>query len=55
MTLLDRLTAPGPKRILSLDGGGMRGIISLCYLERIETVLRRRYRLPISASASTST
>ena len=27
---------PGPKRILALDGGGLRGIVALCYLERIE-------------------
>ena len=33
------LFGPGPKRILSLDGGGVRGIISLAYLERIEALL----------------
>ena len=26
--------AHGPKRILSLDGGGMRGIVTLQYLAR---------------------
>ena len=31
-----------PKRILSLDGGGIRGILSLEYLEAIETMLRTR-------------
>jgi hypothetical protein len=35
--------APGPKRILALDGGGVRGIISLAYLERIETLLRGKH------------
>ncbi len=38
-----RITQPGPKRILSLDGGGIRGALSLGYLEAIETMLRRRY------------
>lgn len=32
-----------PKRILSLDGGGVRGILSLAYLERLEGLLRARY------------
>jgi patatin-like phospholipase/acyl hydrolase len=33
-----RLFSPGPKRILSLDGGGVRGIIALAFLERIEAL-----------------
>ena len=35
-----RFAEPGRKRILSLDGGGARGIISLCFLEQIEATLR---------------
>jgi hypothetical protein len=31
---------PGPKRILSLDGGGVRGIVELAFLERLEDILR---------------
>src|SRR5262245_8858482 len=31
-----------PKRILALDGGGLRGILTLGYLERIEALLRER-------------
>jgi uncharacterized protein len=31
-----------PKRILSLDGGGIRGALSLGYLKKIETILRQR-------------
>ena len=34
---------PGPKRILSLDGGGLRGVLTLAFLERLETILRERH------------
>jgi Patatin-like phospholipase len=37
---LDRTTAP--KRILSLDGGGIRGILTLEYLDVIEDMLKKR-------------
>lgn len=33
------LFGPGPKRILSLDGGGVRGALSVAFLERIEALL----------------
>jgi uncharacterized protein len=33
----------GPKRILALDGGGLRGILTLGILERVEQVLRARH------------
>ena len=32
-----------PKRILALDGGGLRGILTLSYLARIEEMLRERH------------
>jgi predicted acylesterase/phospholipase RssA len=32
-----------PKRILALDGGGLRGILSLGFLQKIETILRQRH------------
>ena len=38
----DHLFGPGPKRLLALDGGGVRGIVALAYLERIERLLRER-------------
>jgi hypothetical protein len=33
-----------PKRILALDGGGLRGILSLALLQAIENILRERHR-----------
>jgi hypothetical protein len=32
----------GPKRLLALDGGGMRGAISVAFLEEMERLLRER-------------
>lgn len=46
MDLLKRLRSGGPKRILSLDGGGLRGCITVGYLERIEQMLRDRFGKP---------
>lgn len=43
-SLADRLHAPGPKRILSLDGGGIRGMVSLGFLTQIEELLRDRHK-----------
>jgi hypothetical protein len=34
---------PGPKRILSLDGGGVRGAIAVAFLERIEQILSEHH------------
>lgn len=46
MKLEDRLKPDGPKRILALDGGGIRGALTLGYLGEIETILRDRHRNP---------
>jgi len=37
------LFCPGPKRILALDGGGVRGAITVAFLEQIEKVLAERF------------
>jgi len=33
----------GPKRILALDGGGIRGILTLQFLQTIETLVKKRF------------
>ena len=38
----EHLFDKGPKRILALDGGGIRGIVTLQILRRIEALLRER-------------
>lgn len=40
MTLQERLDAPGPKKILSLDGGGILGLITVETLIQLEATLR---------------
>src|SRR6516165_1010947 len=37
---------PGPKRILALDGGGLRGILTLGLLQTIEKILQERHGEP---------
>jgi uncharacterized protein len=46
LTLTERISAPCPKRILSLDGGGIRGLISLQILKRVERMLREATHNP---------
>ena len=41
--LLDRLNSPGPKKILSLDGGGIRGALTLGYLKKLEDILKAKF------------
>src|ERR1700676_5020155 len=41
------LFCPGPKRILALDGGGVRGAIIVAFLEQIEKVLQERLGEPV--------
>ena len=42
MTLEERISSPGPKKLLALDGGGIRGVITLEILARIEQILRNQ-------------
>jgi hypothetical protein len=44
--LSQRLRESGPKRILALDGGGLRGLITIGYLARIESIIRSRHQRP---------
>jgi len=41
-TLEQHLFGPGPKRVLALDGGGVKGIVTIAFLEKVEEVLRDR-------------
>ena len=41
-TIAERIARPGPKRLLALDGGGIRGLISIELLAEIEAKLRAR-------------
>lgn len=43
----EHLFGPGPKRILALDGGGVRGILSLAFLERMEAELAKQAGRPV--------
>ena len=43
-SLKQRLSSKGPKRILALDGGGIRGAVTLGFLEEIEHILAERHK-----------
>lgn len=43
-SLAEHFRAGGPKRILSLDGGGVRGVLTLGVLAEIERLLRQRHQ-----------
>lgn len=41
--LLERFDAKAPKKILSLDGGGIRGALTLGYLKKMEDILKTKH------------
>jgi uncharacterized protein len=44
MNFADKISRPGPKRLLALDGGGIRGLISVEILAAIEALLQQRLK-----------
>ncbi len=44
MTLEEKIKAPGQKKILTLDGGGIRGMMTVEILAGIENILRKSLR-----------
>lgn len=42
MSVLEKLQKPGPKKLLAIDGGGIRGVLSLEVLARIEQLLQEK-------------
>ncbi len=41
------LFAQGPKRMLALDGGGVRRAITVAFLERIEEIINQEQNSPV--------
>jgi hypothetical protein len=42
MTLTERIERPGPKKLLAIDGGGIRGVLALEVLQKIEDLLKAK-------------
>jgi len=46
LKLSDRLESKGPRKLLAIDGGGIRGVLSLLILAKIESLLIAESRRP---------
>ncbi len=44
MTVIERIQTTGPKKILALDGGGIRGMIAIEVLGAVESLLREKLK-----------
>jgi patatin-like phospholipase/acyl hydrolase len=42
MTLIERISQSGPKKLLAVDGGGIRGVLALQVLLKIEGLLKSK-------------
>src|SRR5712691_6737159 len=42
MTLIERIEREGQKKLLAIDGGGIRGVLALEVLQRIEDLLKAK-------------
>jgi uncharacterized protein len=42
MTLIEKIQQRAPKKLLAIDGGGIRGVLSLKVLQRIESLLKEQ-------------
>jgi len=50
---LERITRPGQKRLLAIDGGGIRGVLALAILRRIEEIRKKSLAAAISSAYRT--
>ena len=46
MSLIERIEREGPKKLLAIDGGGIRGVLALEVLQRIEDLLKAKSGRP---------
>jgi patatin-like phospholipase/acyl hydrolase len=44
VSLIERIEREGPKKLLAIDGGGIRGVLALEVLQRIEDLLKAKSR-----------